>query len=680
MSRTSIATAAELLNRRASRLVGRTALLRLACCAAALSIVLAACGAPPTPTAPQSQSQSAAESQQAPSAAPQEVVATVSGQPLTREMLDWFVEGAQAPGFAPGETLTRPKDGLRNLVEDCAVARVAARRFDELGLTLSSETLRSDEAADKRMLRSILFRTEILDKTSEATEQEIQDYYGANSRLFIPPFSFDMRHIFASNYVSVETKEGDTLEKLAQEISGDVAMVDRVLIDSDAKSPRAPGYSTGDRATIKPLEPGELLLVPAGPEVKKKNLEKIEEAKRRIEAGEDFMNVAKEVSDAAQKGEIQRRIGLSGRPPLPEIVEQVRKTDVGKTTDVFETKHGYNLILVEAKTDDRAPPLDEKMTRQIRDVVTRQKRDRRITAFLEEAFDSAPLKVDYDLFKDPDTPSTVPLVTLGDTTYSWETLRIPSFDKASKKMTDDDVKTYLKANAILRNEILALRARADKLDRAPHFQIASEARVNQEKRQVYLEHLRKQIETEEIGEAEAKVFFAANPSEFTKPPTYTYHLLAIRTKEAPATGGETDEETTTQSQTALQSPEDTLLTVSNLIRGVDNVETFKAIVREHSDIPGAAENDALFSNTPEKDVPKDLLKELESAAPGTIARPIATEGSVMTAWLVSRTEAGVPTYEEAKANLPDLIHALHLRDFPKAQIAEMLEEAQVVWK
>ena len=79
----------------------------------------------------------------------------------------------------------------------------------------------------------------------------------------------------------------------------------------------------------------------------------------RLSRGEDFGLVATEVSDSASK----TNGGLIGPLQLSQLSESVQKTigslEVGDVSEVMPTTQGYQILKLEARTDDAVQPFDD---------------------------------------------------------------------------------------------------------------------------------------------------------------------------------------------------------------------------------------------------------------------------------------------------------------------------------
>jgi peptidyl-prolyl cis-trans isomerase C len=104
-------------------------------------------------------------------------------------------------------------------------------------------------------------------------------------------------------------------------------------------------------------------------------LEKIEAAKARLDAGEAFEEVAKDVStcpSSAKGGDL----GFFGRGQMdPAFEEAAFELEVGQTTDVVKTSFGYHIIKLTDKKEPETTSFQEAQE-QITQYLTRQKQQK----------------------------------------------------------------------------------------------------------------------------------------------------------------------------------------------------------------------------------------------------------------------------------------------------------------
>lgn len=120
--------------------------------------------------------------------------------------------------------------------------------------------------------------------------------------------------------------------------------------------------------------------------------EKIDEAWARVQAGEDFADVAREYSESP----LAERGGDMGFIPrgrmLPEFEDVVFATPVGEVTPVFETAHGFNVVKVLERKDSRSSSFEEVKTGLML-VVTRDMQDQALHDHVDELLRQADVSI-----------------------------------------------------------------------------------------------------------------------------------------------------------------------------------------------------------------------------------------------------------------------------------------------
>ena len=120
--------------------------------------------------------------------------------------------------------------------------------------------------------------------------------------------------------------------------------------------------------------------------------EKIDEAWARVQAGEDFAELAREYSESplaergGDMGYIQR-----GRM-LPEFEDVVFATEVGQVTPVFETAHGFNVVRVLDRKDSRRHSFEEVKTGLML-VLAREKKHQALHDHVDELLRQADVRI-----------------------------------------------------------------------------------------------------------------------------------------------------------------------------------------------------------------------------------------------------------------------------------------------
>jgi parvulin-like peptidyl-prolyl isomerase len=588
-----------------------------------------------------------------------EVVATVGGKDVTRTMLFWYNAAMPKSGVTASDVFKLPPSGLKKIVDDLAITREAAKRALAPNSGVSTETMAAYDAARERILAEMVEAREVDAKIPEASSQEIEECYSRNKTVFTSPFSFCIRHIFVSTYQPVVSKEGDTLESLAKTISGDAKKADGILVDNDAKSPRAPNYSEGN-PLVKPLEPGEHLLVPMSPEAKKTKLAKIERAMSALKAGDDFTSTALKYSENDAQGTEIEGADQAGRPVLPAIMENIKKTHIGKYTPIFETKHGYNIMLVTRKTEEKVAPLKD-VEGAVRQYLKSRKRVEALEHFTQGLYKMAELKIDFAKIKDPDVPGAAVVAHLGNKSYKRQDFLAKDLGKTAKDMRDDDLWPQIRASAKLKHDLRVLRALQLGIDKTPEYRARMESIPDRLLRNGWLAAQQKSLKTETITPEQAKEFFEKNREEFLLLPSYTFCLLAVK-----ATG------------VTPEASKEAEAKAGDLVRDAHTLDEFKAVVQKQGErISGMGEN-GLLENRGEPDLPPALTEALKALEPGKMTPPVFVSPYAMVAWLIKVEPGRAATYEEAKEKLPEFVRQVKLSRFPKDLVESLLKEANVV--
>jgi peptidyl-prolyl cis-trans isomerase C len=97
----------------------------------------------------------------------------------------------------------------------------------------------------------------------------------------------------------------------------------------------------------------------ATPEQKAKALEKIKGAQKRLQGGEDFAKVAKEVSDCPSKENGGDLDFFQKGQMVPPFENAAFAMQPGQTSDIVETEFGYHIIKVTDKKDQSTVTFDE---------------------------------------------------------------------------------------------------------------------------------------------------------------------------------------------------------------------------------------------------------------------------------------------------------------------------------
>ncbi len=594
-----------------------------------------------------------------------EIVGRIGDEQIVRETLYWFNSGLREKEHSTKDIFTKKNSELEDLLNYMAIVQTGAKRAMGEDSPLSEEIITAAERQAERLTLETTFQRFIMASVPPIKDSQVQAFYEANSSAFTTPMTFSIRHIYISNYVPVETKEGDTFESLAKRISGSTQAIDRILIDNPQKTPRAPEWSTGNRETIKPLEPGELLLVPVSDKQKAQNRRRIEAAYKELENGASFAEVAEKYSENATKGQVIEGLRKTGKPMLPQVMEAVEQTDEGEYSDIFQTKHGFNIIEIVEKEPAKSLELSE-----VRDTITQRLLQKaaqeKARDFVKQSFAADYVKIHYDKIRDADTPGDAIILEAGDLTVPKRALDDTMLGPFSSDTPESDIMAALKANAEIRSLVLLARAKELGVQNLPEYRgkLASGPHMN-----IYQEWLktkRAEIENADISAEEAREYFEKNRQDFNRQARFTYYVLGKKVDTTDMLDGE-------KFDAIAEAKRD----MARYAIEAKSLDRFKQLIREHSELSDADTNEGLQEKVPVSRIPEALLTELTGMRPGQIGRPVYTDNFVLLPWLVATEPGGVMTYSEAKDQLPELVKQVQLAKFPGGLYEELLKEARV---
>jgi parvulin-like peptidyl-prolyl isomerase len=417
------------------RLDGWTALMAVALLAAL------ACGQPSAPDATKAARDNASTTPSAGQNAPQAAGAAVS---VNDPLMQKAVAGSKIGALSRKQILEASKDmeieSLADLSSDdqaaCdQLARMPRERLEKVARWIISrvqayadmkreapESLRKNIEfrfdVSQRVTTTInrVFDREVNARIPEVTDAQAQEYYDRHKHEYYRPFQFYMRHLFLTTYVSCEVKDGDTLESIAERVSGDKSKAGQIRWDV-AQRPlrREPGKM------FKPLVPGEPLLVPMDEQDAAKVKAKLEEILKQLSTGAKFEDLCRRYSQETRPGAVSGPLPSGTLRFMPEFIEMAKKTPVNGVSPIFRTAHGWQVIQVTKKQEATYLPLSQ-VRAQIADTIQRDAREAAIAALVEKLFKSPRLKIDYGLIArqgDQLTTSTV-VATVGGGHLYWK--------------------------------------------------------------------------------------------------------------------------------------------------------------------------------------------------------------------------------------------------------------------
>jgi len=251
------------------------------------------------------------------------VVARVNGQEILLERLQKTLEEPEYYSTSPEEDLEKIRAALDEIIVN-VIVKQKARSMD-----LSEDTLfrQVREKEMKKFLLGLLFKNEIVENVV-VTDQEIELYYQEH------PYEFYR--------------------------VPDKARVKRILIEIDAH-PDSPEY----------LQEEEKALL------------EISQIRRRIINGEDFSQLAKELSDDRRTGKKGGSMGtVSRRFIIPEFEDFIFSANLNELSQPIRSPQGWNILIVQERIEGEKMELDENARNKTRDYLKEQKQQQKAVEYV----------------------------------------------------------------------------------------------------------------------------------------------------------------------------------------------------------------------------------------------------------------------------------------------------------
>ena len=180
---------------------------------------------------------------------------------------------------------------------------------------------------EQRVLSAIIVDPASIGKKIKINDEQARAYFEAHQQKYRSPLKVKLTAVEISP------------ESFAADMAIETADVEK------AYNERIAEFTTPEQRQARHL----LIKAGADEAARKTAFDEINAAKARIDAGEDFVAVAKELSDDSSTADKGGDLGFFAQGSmLPEFDEAAFSTDKGKVSDPIETQYGYHLIKVEA--------------------------------------------------------------------------------------------------------------------------------------------------------------------------------------------------------------------------------------------------------------------------------------------------------------------------------------------
>ncbi len=351
-------------------------------------------------------------------------------------------DASQAAGVPIGSLERAASDNLKNVARLVTACQAAEKKFDASADAETTQALNhAFEAQRGNLIAMEILRGEIDDQITTPSAEVIHSYYRQHEPQFVQPFQFTMRHLLLSTYEPYTVQNGDTLEGIAEKISGNPKMADNIRADVPARPLRREGGKQ-----YKPLIPGEdKLLVPISESKAAQAQQKLQEILKQLDTNKTFEELAREYSDAENKGSIVGPYPSGTRPMLKEIIEMGRETPQGAVSPIFRTKHGYNAIQVVTKDEAGTRSL-QSATPDIIKVLRAAQRVDLEKKLINNLFSQPGVVVHYDRLAKNDSLTTDTVVgEAGPTIIRWQDIQ-EAWTRGNRPESPERLKTFVERN------------------------------------------------------------------------------------------------------------------------------------------------------------------------------------------------------------------------------------------
>ncbi len=197
---------------------------------------------------------------------------------------------------------------------------------------------------EKRNFRYVAIRAANLAQTQNVTDDEISQYYDANSALFMQGERVSLEYL--------ELNKNDLLAEVEVTDEQIQAQYEIELSSLQAQTERRASH---------------ILLQASGDEVDEASIQ-AESIKIRIDAGEDFEDLAAEFSDDSGSAQFGGDVGYTtGETFAEEFETALSLLALNEVSGPVRTQFGVHLIKLTELTEDEAPSFEESRERIVRD-------------------------------------------------------------------------------------------------------------------------------------------------------------------------------------------------------------------------------------------------------------------------------------------------------------------------
>lgn len=450
---------------------------------------------------------------------------------------------------------------------------------------------------------------------TEVSDEEALAYYEQNKVEFRVPLSFHMRHLSLTTYETHTVKPGETLESIARDISGSEDAVTGILTNTTGKLPRYVPKDQQHRRPFIPLREGESLLVPMSQEGRDEVRRLIEEKiLPQIKQGVPLEQLAERYSDAPDKGKVLGPLPFGTTPFIPQLLDAARTLPIGEVSGIIETAHGFEIIQVTERTDERQKPFEE-VREEIKEKL-KQKNVQDNSANIAHKMWGR-LEIDFEAIKDTKAADEMIVVSSsGGSQWTRGEIERLIGESLGSQRSPATILSAIQGNLSILSQLFIEFGHETGL-----YNDAFERRIDMKK-----DHLlaRKIIDEavaksqKEYSDAEVAAWYEQNKSQFTPPRTFKVRQIVVKVEPGPA---------------RAQSEQAALELLREGTRRVDSEEEFLAAVRKLSQDPASRDKQGSIGQVSEGFKSGTFAEVLASLEPKTVSQPFIHGDFAYVIWI-----------------------------------------------
>lgn len=439
--------------------------------------------------------------------------------------------------LAPGDILALPAEKIRDVISSYVYERLARDKARTLGIDESTSAVKEAVSGYREdALFRAYFERFVAPRLDNLEERALEATYEKRKDAeFTQPAAWIVREIPFLLYHSVTAAEGDTLESLAERISGSQDAAARILRDDAYRYPRISPASESGLVPIADLRPGEKLLVPFSPEDITSVTRIADRAVADLKGGADFDEVFRRTrapdDDTTTAAPFVPFMDGVARV-LRDAILEMKKGDIAGPVRGPHALHVLTLVdQMETKTltfeevrDTLVLTDDERLAKinELRAAVFDELREKYGVKINEEV-----LRRDDYLGDDP-LPATTVIVSAPDFTYVLDQFiraMLPTM-KTWNTMTFEERLNLAKSAPEVTRYVLLRAAEEEDISQGDEFQRMMESKVLGDVVSAYVERLREADPPP--SEADLREYYRKNIDRFTEPAEVTVREITKR--------------------------------------------------------------------------------------------------------------------------------------------------------